>query len=248
MSKHFKTEGIVIKRINFNEADQIVTVLTRDYGKINCIAKNSRRFKNRLSGRLELAYQVDITGFQGRSLDHLNEVEIMDARQLFDLELKTTSIIFYITEITNKLLQDGQQIDGVYSLLLYAIDHLNHDQYKNEVILYAYLIKLLTLLGFMAPWDRCARSNVKLNLGEPLYLNIRDGSVIRSGYNSSADVRLTPPLIKWVNFMQKQSFAALIKVAPSKGEKVQVWYMIKTMLENILNYPVKAEEFLNMVC
>ena len=247
MNKLFKTEGIVIRKVNLNEADQIVTVLTRDHGKINCIAKNSRRLKNRFSGRVELAYQVDIIGFKGRNLDHLNEVEIVDARQLFDLDLKTTSIIFYITEITNKLLQEGQQIDGVYSLLLYAIDHLNHDQHKNEVILYAYLIKLLTLLGFMAPWDRCARSNVKLNLMEPLYLNIRNGSVIRSGYNTSADIRLTPPLIKWVNYMQKASFSEIIKVAPSKGEKVQVWYMIKTMLENILNYPVKSEGFLNMV-
>jgi DNA repair protein RecO (recombination protein O) len=247
MSKHFKTEGIVIKRINFNDADQIVTVLTRDMGKINCVAKNSRRLKSKFCGRIELAYQVELTGFRGRNLDHLNEAEIADARQLFDLNLKTHSIIFYIMEITNKLLQESQQIDGVYHLLLYALDHLNHDQYKNEVILYAYIIKLLTLLGFMAPWDRCARSNVKLNLAEPLYLNTRDGSVIRSGYNSPADIRLTPPLIKWVNYMQKASFSEIIKVAPSKGEKVQVWYMIKTMLENILSYPVKAEEFLNMI-
>ena len=137
MNKLFKTEGIVIKRVNFNDADQIVTVLTRDMGKISCVAKNCRRLKNKFSGRLELAYQVDINGFQGRNLDHLNEVEIVDARELFDLNLKTTSIIFYITEITNKLLQERQQIDGVYSLLLYALDHLNHDQHKNEVILYA---------------------------------------------------------------------------------------------------------------
>ena len=98
----------------------------------------------------------------------------------------------------------------------------------------------------MAPWDRCARSNVKLDLTQPLFLNVRDGSVVRSGYNSSLDPRLTPPLIKWVNYMQKESFSEIVKVSPSKGEKVQVWFMVKTMLENILNYPVKAEEFLAM--
>jgi DNA repair protein RecO (recombination protein O) len=247
MNRQFKTEGIVLKRVNFNEADQIVTILTSNCGKISCMAKNSRLLKNRFCGRLELAYQVGITGFHGRNLGYANEVEITDARQLFNLDLKTTGIIFYISEITNKLLQDGQQIDGAYSLLLHALDHLNSNQDKNEVILYAYIIKLLTLLGFMAPWDRCARSNVKLNLLEPLYLNVRDGSVIRSGYNTPEDIRLTPPLIKWVNYMQKEPFPELIKVAPGKGEKVQVWYMVKTMLENILSYPVKAEEFLNMI-
>ncbi len=244
MDKHFKTEGIVIRRVNFDEADQILTVLTRDYGKINCIAKGCRRIKSRFCGRVELAYQVELSCFQGRNLDHLDEVDILDARQLFDLDLKTKSILFYITEITNKLIQDGQHIEGAYTLLLYTLDHLNHDQHKNEVILYAYLIKLLTMLGFMAPWDKCSRSNVKLDLNEPLYLSVRDASVVRSGYATGADTRLTSPLIKWINFMQKESFAAIIKVAPSKGEQAQVWQIIQSVLQNILNYPLKSEEFM----
>ena len=34
------------------------------------------------------------------------------------------------------------------------------------------------------------------------------------------------------------------KVAPAKGERIQVWTMIKMMLENLLTSPVKAEEFM----
>ena len=145
------------------------------------------------------------------------------------------------------MVQDGQQIHGVYELLIETLDHLNHNQEKNEVILYAYLIKFLTLLGFMSPWDHCARSGEKLNLMEPLYLSMEHGSVIRSGYNGSLDPRLTPPLIKWVNYMQQSPFADIVKVRPNKGERIQVWTVIQTIFQNILNAPVKAELFLREV-
>lgn len=247
MNKHIKTEGIILRRINLNDADRIVTVLTKDQGKISCLAKGCRRTKSKFAGRLEMFYQVQITAFQGRNLGYLDESEPVEYRGFHDADLRTKSILFYIAELTNRLIQDEQQIDGVYELMLDTLDQINSDNEKSELALYAYTIKLLSILGFMASWGKCAQSNVKLNLAEPLYLNLTDGSVVRSGYNSSIDPRLTPPLIKWINFMQKQSFDDIAKVAPSKGEKVQVRFMIKTMLENILNYPVKSEEFLSMV-
>jgi len=247
MNRNIKTEGIVIKKINLNEADQIVTVLTKDLGKISCLAKGCRRTKSKFCGRLELFYQVQVTAFQGRNLGYLNEAEPISPMQFHDACLRTKSILFYIAELTNKLMQDEQQIEGVYLLLCDTLKAISESDDKSELVLYAYTIKLLSLLGFMAPWDRCARSSSPLNLSDPLYLSLHDGSVVRSGYNSSADPRLTPPLIKWVNFMQQYAFADILRVAPDKGEKTQVWYLIKLMLENILNYPVKAEEFLSMV-
>ncbi|MBN2087510.1 DNA repair protein RecO [Candidatus Peregrinibacteria bacterium] len=247
MNKNIKTEGIILRRINLNDADQIVTVLTKDMGKIACMAKGSRRTKSKFCGRLEMFYQVKVAAFQGRNLGYLDEAEPIIHRKFHDACLRSKSILFYIAELTNRLIQDEQQIDGVYELMLNALDQIEKNNEKSDLVLYAYTIKLLGMLGFMAPWDRCARSNVSLNLSEPLFLSLHDGSVIRSGYNTSIDPRLTPPLIKWVNYMQKANFSDIVNVAPNKGEKVQVWFLIKTMLENILSSPIKSEEFLSMV-
>lgn len=247
MNKHKKTEGIILKRINLNDADQILTILTKDLGKISVFAKGCRRAKSKFCGKLDLLYQVKIDTFDGRNLSYLNEVETIQSWEFHRADLRTHSILFYIAELTNKLVQDEQQIEGVYNLLVDAFSQIDSDNEKSELVLYAFTIKLLCLLGFMAPWDTCSRSNEEISLTDPLYFSLQDGSVMKSGYNSPNDPRLTPPLIKWVNFMQKYPFAATSKVAPSKGEKVQVWYMIKMMLENILNHSIKSEEFLNMV-
>ncbi|MBI4096902.1 MAG: DNA repair protein RecO, partial [Candidatus Levybacteria bacterium] len=50
----FRTEGIIIKRKNFGEADRILTVFTKEYGKLQVKAKGIRRIPSRRSAHVEL--------------------------------------------------------------------------------------------------------------------------------------------------------------------------------------------------
>lgn len=46
--------AIILRRIDFGEADRILTVLTAEHGKVSAIAKGARRSKSKLAGGLEL--------------------------------------------------------------------------------------------------------------------------------------------------------------------------------------------------
>jgi DNA repair protein RecO (recombination protein O) len=231
MEKQKKTKGIVLRRFNLNEADQIVTVLTEDEGKVSLLAKGSRRLKSKFCGRLEPFYHVSLNYFQGRELGHLDEAEILEVYTPLESDLRSKSILFFMAEVTAKLVADGDDSQDIYKLLSKCLSKF--EECHTEILLHAYLIKLLTTLGFMAPWDRCSRSNQKLDLLQPLYLSGRDASVIRSGYNNASDVRLTPSVIKWVNYMQKEDFNLLKKVTPSLGEKAEVYYIMQSVQRNM---------------
>lgn len=245
MEKLKKTRGIVLRRFNLNEADQIVTVLTEDEGKVALMAKGSRRLKSKFCGRLEPFYHIQVNYFQGRELGHLDEAEILHVYSPLESDLKAKGVLFFIAEVTAKLVADGQECEDVYQLLNECLSHF--EESHSEIILHTYLVKLLTLLGFMASWDRCSRSNKKLNLLEPLFLSHQDASVIRSGYNRTGDIRLTPSVIKWVNYMQKEEMAKLKRIVPSPGEKSEVSYVMQVIFGNILNHPFKSEVFLHAV-
>ena len=245
MDKLKQTSGIILKRFNLNEADQIVTVLTENEGKVSLLAKGSRRLKSRFCGRLEPLYCVSLNYFQGRELGHLDEAEILNVYSPLESDLKAKSTLFLMAEITAKLVADGDHSNDVYSLLKECLSEF--EDCHSEIILHAYMVKLLTLLGFMAPWDCCSRSGEKLNLLEPLFLSKRDASVVRSGYNESSDVRLTPSVIKWINYMQKEALSGLKRVTPSIGEKKEVHYVMQMIFGNILNAPFKSEAFLSTV-
>ncbi len=65
--KSVVTEAIVLKRINYSEADRILTLLTSSHGKVSVIAKGSRRSKSKLAGGLELFSVSNITYIDGKS-------------------------------------------------------------------------------------------------------------------------------------------------------------------------------------
>ena len=64
------TQGIVLKRTNFAEADRIITVLTPDQGKLRLIAKGVRKLKSKLAGGVELFSISDFTYIPGRGEIH----------------------------------------------------------------------------------------------------------------------------------------------------------------------------------
>ncbi len=242
---HKKTTGIILRRIDLNEADQIVTVLTKEYGKIALLAKGSRRMKSRFSGRLELLHQVELNYFQGRGdLGHLNEVE---GRSILeeDLDLKSRSLLFYMAETTTKLVAEGQACEELYDVFVEALQH-----YKKEVceaVFYGYLVKSLTALGFMSGWDKCSHTHQKLDLKKTHYLSLSDFNIVSSEFSTGDGIELSQAVIKWVNYMQKEDFRALSRVNAGHKERADVFMVLKSILGSLVTSPFKSEVFLSQI-
>jgi len=63
----FKTEGVVLRSIRYGEADRIIHLYTAERGRVNAIAKGSRRPRSRFGGRLEPFFRLDLMLHEGRS-------------------------------------------------------------------------------------------------------------------------------------------------------------------------------------
>ncbi|MCA9347362.1 DNA repair protein RecO [Candidatus Saccharibacteria bacterium] len=61
-----RTLSIILRRINYGEADRILTLLTRDFGKQTVIAKGVRKEKSKLAGGIELFSESDISFIKGK--------------------------------------------------------------------------------------------------------------------------------------------------------------------------------------
>ena len=61
----YQDEGVVLRTVKLGEADRIVTLLTRDHGKIRAVAKGVRRTKSRFGGRLEPFMRVSLLIAEG---------------------------------------------------------------------------------------------------------------------------------------------------------------------------------------
>ncbi|HEX2324037.1 MAG TPA: DNA repair protein RecO, partial [Chloroflexota bacterium] len=91
LERVYRTEGVVLRRQDFGEADRIISLYSPQHGKIRAIAKGVRRPRSRLGGHVELFTHVTVLVAQGRNLDLITQAEaVRPYRAIRDDLWKTT--------------------------------------------------------------------------------------------------------------------------------------------------------------
>ena len=164
---YYRTEGVILFRRNFGEADRILTFYTRDLGKLYALAKGVRRPKSRKGGHVEIGNWCKIFIAKGKNLDLLNEVETKKAYGISDFSPHKANKIFHLLELVDKLTAEKQKNIKVFSLLIEFLQKIvNAEDFKLLSIVFK--IKLLSLLGFFSA------KNLSNSANRNLYLFIED--------------------------------------------------------------------------
>jgi DNA repair protein RecO (recombination protein O) len=148
--RSFKTEGIIIKRINYGEADRILTVFTRDQGKISVKASGIRRIASRRSPHVELLNHAELSLYRGHKYPILNEAQTINNYSEIKGDLTRVGLAYHICELIDGLCPENQDNASVFGLLQQVLEQLGAQENPVEII-HGFEVELLTLLGF---WNR----------------------------------------------------------------------------------------------
>lgn len=139
------TEGIILGRKNFGEADRIITVLTDRFGKISLVARGVRRITSRRAGNVEVLNRVKLHLFKGKSYT-LTEAESLQTFETIKSNLTLSTYAFHLLELVDRLVPEDQPNQAVYRLLKEVLDQLTRS--PRQVFIRSFEAKLLSLLGF----------------------------------------------------------------------------------------------------
>lgn len=148
--QHLKTEGIVIKRINYQEADRILCVFTKRNGKLRVRANGVRKITSRRSPHVELLNHSLFSLYIGRGMPILTEVQVLEDYSPIKADLIRVGFAFHICELIDGLCPEDQENESVFSLLQETFLRLCEESDAFSVI-HEFEVELLTLLGF---WSR----------------------------------------------------------------------------------------------
>lgn len=141
-----KTQGIILNRMNYGDADLILTIFTRDNGKITCMARGSRKITSKRLGRLEPYSHISFELVQNGERNTLTHVELISDYSLNKKELFNISRIYQIGELLNSLLPENEPHVEVYDLTLKALDNLL--KFETPEYLRRFKRSLLQKLGY----------------------------------------------------------------------------------------------------
>ncbi|MGH2756140.1 MAG: DNA repair protein RecO [Actinomycetota bacterium] len=150
----YKDEGVVLKTIKLGEADRIVTLFTRESGKVRAVAKGIRKTKSRFGGRLEPFTRVQLLIYRGRNLDTITQADILDSFDPVRRDFTSLTSASAMAEMVEKITPEREGAFSTYALLIGGLRALAAD--KGGTVLPAFLIKLLSVSGYHPELRSCA--------------------------------------------------------------------------------------------
>jgi len=113
----YKTEGIIIKRNNFLESSLILDIYTRDYGKVEAVARSARKAKGKLKGHLELFLWTELILAHGKNIDTITSSLTIESFSSLRNNLKLSFAAYYILELVDKMTAEEHQDERIFYLL-----------------------------------------------------------------------------------------------------------------------------------
>lgn len=179
----YRSEAIVIGRMDYGEADRILTVYTPQRGKFRVIVKGVRKPLSRLGPHLEYFTRCRLMLARGRELDTVTGAETIDHHLGLRSDLDAFGHASHLVEILNRLTEDRQEHEAVYDLLAESL-RLLADGIDPFAIARHYELALLTLLGFKPELYRCVVCDAEL-LAVPNGFSSRLGGALCPGCRAS---------------------------------------------------------------
>jgi DNA repair protein RecO (recombination protein O) len=155
----YRDSAVVLRTHPLGEADRIITLLTREHGRVRAVARGVRRTASRFGARLEPMGLVDVQLHTGRSLDSINQAESLysfGADLAGDYPRWTAAQA--ICETAERLTpEEREPAVQQFQLLVGGLRALVERAHAPSLVLDAYLVRSLAVAGWAASFDGCAR-------------------------------------------------------------------------------------------
>jgi len=164
----YTASAIILRRVMFGETDRIVTLFTRERGKLTAIAKGSRKLISRLSGATETLTYGRFQLAEGQNLDVITQVEVKESFPNIRGDIKRIAHAAYVAELIDKLVEERYAGPATFDLLLSTLYLLERPNDPAKITR-AFELKLMRIAGYQPTLDKCVRCQRTLPTGSRYY-------------------------------------------------------------------------------
>ena len=174
----YRTEAIVLRTRNLGEADKILTLFTKERGKVSAVARGSRRPRNHLMGVAQPFTHSTFLIFRGKNLDSISQGTIINAWLYLREDLLKMAYASYIVELVDRLTEEYDPSERIYSLLVAVFERLCNDGLETRLVRF-FELRFLRLIGLDPQLEHCVGCDtVMTDTGHQLRFSPREGGVL----------------------------------------------------------------------
>jgi DNA repair protein RecO (recombination protein O) len=169
--KTVRTKGIIIAEKIMSDFDKVLTILTPNMGKIECVAKGARRPKSLLLAGTQFLCFGEYLLYKGSDAYSMNSCETIEIFYDIRIDLEKLKCATYLTKIINDVTTENQNNYRILQLFLNTLYVLANTEKDLEFIQSIFRLRLLSIIGYKPIIDECQSCKHKENLN---YFSIKD--------------------------------------------------------------------------
>jgi len=239
MFTHYRTQGFIVRKINLGETDQLFTIYTKDFGKLEILGRAIRKTSSKLRSGAEIFYLSEIEFIQGKIHKTLTDAILIDKFKNLRKSLKRLATAYKISEVLDAMLRGQESDEKIWGLLNETFEKLNSPRMPNteyQMLYYYFLWNFISILGYQQEFYFCSLCRKKI-APENIFFNPGEGGLIcnKCGKSIKRAKEISPNTVKILRIILKKDWPTFkkLKIKPEdlKSLKIVSDYYFSEILE-----------------
>ncbi|MGA2505452.1 MAG: DNA repair protein RecO [Anaerolineales bacterium] len=244
----FRVEGVVLRHADWGETDRLLTLYTRERGKVRAIAKGARKIRSRKAGHLEPFTHVTLQLARSHDLPIVTQADTLDAYLPIHENLVKTSQAAYIVELLDRFTyEDDTENYGIFRLLTEVLSRLEKESDPWLAIRY-YEVRLLDLLGYRPHWFECANCGREIKAEAQFFSAVRGGVLCPACGRSQPGVwPISMEALKYLRHFQRSTYSEAQRARPAPAVQAEVESLLQHYVTYLLERALNSPRFISQI-
>jgi len=231
--RSFRLEAVVLRHADWGEADRMLTLYSRERGKVRAVAKGARKIRSRKAGHLEPFTRVTIQLAKGHDLLIVTQAETREAYLPLREDLIKTATASYIVELLDRFTyEDESENYALFRLLTETLGRIASEPDPWLAVRF-YEMRLLDGLGFRPQLFECANCGNQIEAVDQFFSASHGGVLCpRCGAGLPGAWPVSVEVLKHLRHFQRSTYAEARRAHP----EAEIRKAVETLMQNYLTY------------
>lgn len=246
--RSLRAEAIVLRHNDWGEADRLLTLYTREQGKVRVVAKGARKINSRKAGHLEPFTRVKLQLAKGRDLLIVTQAEMLEAYQPLREDLARMGQAAYAIELLDRFVPNEEiAVPSLYRLLTETLSRLAVEADTWLPVRY-YEMRLLDFLGFRPQLFECVNCGREIR-PEDQFFSFSAGGVIcsRCGEGLKGLRKISIEALKYLRHFQRSAYREARRAHPDDGTRKELETLMQAYFTHLLERDLNTPGFIKSI-
>ncbi len=245
-SRTYRAEAIVLRAVDLGEADRILVLFTRRFGKVHVVAKGIRRATSRMAGHAEPLTHATYQLARGRELDVLTGAEARAIYPSLRDDLVRIAAGWYVAELADRFTVERGPAAPLFDLLETALRHLDAG-HPPALVCRWFDLHVLDRAGFRPEVADCVVCRDRLEERENAWSAVAGGAVCAGCASHAGGPALSVRALKSFRYLLAHDFASASLLRVDERLALELERHLRLFVQHVLDREVTAARLIDEI-